>query len=297
MHRIAICMALLTGLLCGPQLAAKPSPQFVLTFDDLPAHGPWPVGETPESVSNRMLAALKAARIRHAYGFINGEAASRDPALAKILKDWTAAGHELHNHGWSHQALETLDATRFRNELLRNEAFIPAGTPRIFRFPYLDTARDTALRDDARAILARHGYSIAPDDFGAPDWAYNQAWVRCLAAADTPALARLEAAFLAHLRDSAARARAAAKAHYGRDIPYVLLLHASAFTAHMLPQALAILRAEGFTGTSLHKALADPANAASANPRLPFASASLFTRTGERDAEPPFALDNNCPAR
>ncbi|WP_181159997.1 polysaccharide deacetylase family protein [Sandaracinobacter neustonicus] len=297
MRRIALCMALLLSFLCSPSLAAKSQPQFVLTFDDLPSHGPWPVGETPETVSNRLLAALKAAHIRHAYGFINGASAARDPALAQILKDWTAAGYELRNHGWSHQALDTLDAARFRDELLRNEAFIPAGAPKVFRFPYLDTARDTALRDAARTILAEQGYAVAPDDFGAPDWAYNQAWVRCRAAGDTPALARLEAAFLAQLKDSAARARAAAKTHYGRDIPYVLLLHSSAFTAHMLPQALEMLRAEGFTNTSLSEALADPANAASADPRLPFASASLFTRTGERDAEPPFALDNNCPAR
>ena len=56
---------------------------------------------------------------------------------------------------------------------------------------------------------------------------------------------------------------------YGRDIPYVLLLHISPFEARMLPRLLALYREQGFRFVSLPEAEADPVYAQDVNPRLP----------------------------
>ncbi len=44
---------------------------------------------------------------------------------------------------------------------------------------------------------------------------------------------------------------------YGRDIPYVLLLHIGAFDAKMLPDLISLLRNRGFTFITLPDAMKD----------------------------------------
>jgi hypothetical protein len=46
---------------------------------------------------------------------------------------------------------------------------------------------------------------------------------------------------------------------YGRDIPYVLLMHVSAMSAHMMPEVLNAYRDAGYRFVSLAQAEADPA--------------------------------------
>jgi peptidoglycan/xylan/chitin deacetylase (PgdA/CDA1 family) len=288
-------LAVLAVVMAQPVPAAAP-PVLALTFDDLPAHGPWPAVESATSVNAALLHALAEGGIRHATGFVNAQRVSADPALATILQGWTAAGLPLANHGWSHRVLSDLSPAAFEAELTANEPYLPGA--RLFRFPYLDEGRDPALRDAARQILARHGYAIAPVDIDTADWAYNLAYVRCRAAGDAAAIARLEGAFLAQFRASATWARATAAERHGRDIPYVALLHVSAFTARLLPRLIALSREMGFREATLAEALADPVNAASADPRLPFESATLSTRAGRAAPQSALALDSIClPAR
>jgi|SRR6516162_4414240 hypothetical protein len=45
---------------------------------------------------------------------------------------------------------------------------------------------------------------------------------------------------------------------YGRDIPYVLLMHIGAFDAEMLPRLLAFYRSRGLQLVTLQKAESDP---------------------------------------
>ena len=52
--------------------------------------------------------------------------------------------------------------------------------------------------------------------------------------------------------------RAMARALYGEDIPYVLLLHTGAFHARMLPQVLALYRSKGAAFVSLEEAQSHP---------------------------------------
>jgi hypothetical protein len=52
---------------------------------------------------------------------------------------------------------------------------------------------------------------------------------------------------------------------YGHDIPYVLLMHVSAMSAHMMPQVVRLYRNAGFRLISLADAERDPAYAAYTN--------------------------------
>ena len=260
-------------------------PMIALTFDDLPVHGPLPAGETPQAVVDALLAALKAAGVEEAYGFANARKMADDPALTRVLQARRRAGHPLGNHGWSHANLNALTVADFTEEITRNEPSLEQLMKERdwhwFRYPFLAEGDDPPKRAAIRGVLARRGYRIAPVSMDFSDWAWNGAYARCVERNDKQAIAWMEASFLAAARASAEVSRAVARSLYGRDIPYVLLLHVGAFDARMMPRLLAMYRAEGFRFGTLDEALRHPAYAADAMPDTPPRPASYVGKLAE----------------
>nr|WP_281268968.1 polysaccharide deacetylase family protein [Sphingomonas gilva] len=266
-----------------------------LTFDDLPLHGPMPSGTNPQAVAEAILAALKTAGVEEAYGFANAKKMADDPALARVLQAWRDAGHPLGNHGWSHANLNALTVADFTAEIVRNEAalerLMQGGDWRWFRYPFLAEGDDPAKRAAIREVLARRGYRIAPVSMDFSDWRWNTAYARCRAANDDDAIASMEQSFLDAARDAARGHRIIARALHGRDIPYVLLLHAGAFDARMMPRLLAMYRQEGFRFGTLAEAAADPALRAEVLPSLPAGPAGLTAKLRAAELAIPEARD------
>ena len=65
--------------------------------------------------------------------------------------------------------------------------------------------------------------------------------------------------YLDSARENIAVSRDTARKLYGHDIPYVLLMHVSAMSAHMMPRLIQLYRAAGFRFVSLPDAERDPA--------------------------------------
>ena len=76
---------------------------------------------------------------------------------------------------------------------------------------------------------------------------------------DAAGIAELERLYLGAVRQSIADDRETAHKLYGRDVPYVLLTHVSAMSAHMMPQVLQTYRDAGYRFVSLPQAESDPA--------------------------------------
>jgi len=245
-------------------------PQVAITVDDLPVHGEFPRGETPTTVARNVIAALKAENV-DAYGFINGYWTEKDPATTEVLTLWRAAGLPLANHGWSHRHLSEMSPAEFEQELIRNEPLLRSGDEdwRWFRYPFLDEGENAEKRAAGREVLARNSYKIASVTMDFSDWAWTAPYARCRDAGDEAAVTRLEDMYMRAARDSIGYYRQLSRTAYGRDIPYVLLLHVSAFEARMLPRLLQLYRDEGFRFVSLAEAEADPAYADQIRPQLP----------------------------
>nr|WP_295660592.1 polysaccharide deacetylase family protein [Polymorphobacter sp.] len=247
-------------------------PSITLTFDDLPAHGPLPVGTTRLAIVQDIVTALKTARVGEVYGFVNGVLTEREADMP-VLQLWRDAGLPIGNHGWSHLNLDDVGATAASADIVRNEPLVAALAGNTdwhwFRYPYLAEGRDPAARLALRQDLVARHYRIAGVTMSFDDYLWNPPYARCLAAADAAGIAWLERSYLAAATSAAAEARANAQALYGHDIPYVLLMHAGAFDARMLPRLLALYRQEGFAFVPLAKAEADPAYAADVDPSLP----------------------------
>jgi peptidoglycan/xylan/chitin deacetylase (PgdA/CDA1 family) len=284
--------------------AAAAGPKVAITIDDLPVHGPLPEGETRVGIARKMLAALRAAGVRRAYGFVNGAAAGGEPGRDAVLKAWRKARQPLGNHTWSHVNLNEVSVPEYEREIVRNEPLLVrlAGRAgrRWFRYPFLAEGDDPAKRAEIRRFLAARSYRIAAVTMEFGDYAWNDPYARCAAKGDAAAIAALEKSYLDSARASMRDSRMLAHSLYGRDIPYVLLLHIGAFDARMLPRLLALLREEGFGFISLPAAERDPFYAQDVDPWIPAGPSGLAGRAGARGLNVPprradiAALDGAC---
>jgi lysophospholipase L1-like esterase len=255
----------------APAAALENGPAIAITFDDLPAHAALPPGVTREQLTRDIVAALAAAHAP-ATGFINGARIDEEPGSAAVLDIWRQAGLPLGNHGWRHANLSGLGDAEILEEVRRNEPILQARMGSSdwhwFRYPFLAEGQGER-RAAIRRLLAARGYKVATVTMGFSDWAYNDTYARCVAKSDGAAIQRMEAAWLAGAEAEGDRSRAMAKALYGRDIPYVLLMHIGAFDARLMPKLLAMYRAKGFRFVTLEAAERDPHYRGEIDPSLP----------------------------
>ncbi len=265
------------GLILGLTFAALALPargqqQIAFTWDDLPAHGSLPPGETRQQVIDQIIAAIQQAHMPAPYGFVNARIVEQQPDTIKVLDAWRAAGFPLGNHTWSHMNLNSSTLEAWEGEVLQNEQLLARemGTADFhwLRYPNLGEGDTPEKRAAARAFLADHGYKIAGVTMSFSDYAYNDPYARCAAQGDEAAVKQLEDAYLAAAAENLDYAHQMSMALYGHDIPYILLMHIGALDAKLLPRLLELYRQHGVKFISLQEAVRDPFYKNDLDPRL-----------------------------
>src|SRR6266550_6507971 len=225
------------------QVSAAPTPiapQMAITFDDLPAHGPLPPGESRIDIATKIIAALHAARVAPVYGFVNGADLEQHPDDEDVLKAWREAGNMLGDHSWSHMNLNQHSLEEFEADIKRNQPILSKWMKdddwHWFRFPFLAEGDTPEKRAGIRKFLAPRGHKIAAMTMSFGDYQWNEPYARCKSKGDEKAIALLQSSFLFAAEDSISYYREMSRALYGRDIPYVLLMHIGALDAEMLPR-------------------------------------------------------------
>ncbi|HXJ21049.1 MAG TPA: polysaccharide deacetylase family protein [Polyangia bacterium] len=273
-------------LLAARALTSAGGVQVAVTVDDLPVHGPAPPGVSRSAIIERMLAAFAAHHLPPVYGFVNGKAVDDDPATEAALRRWTAAGHALGNHSWSHPSLNTTPLDAYLDDVRRDEDILARVAPRptwkVFWYPFLQQGDTVAKRDGVRRFLTEAGYTIADVTIDADDWAYNPPYARCARRRDLKALADLRRSFVSEHVDELRRVRAVTRALAGREVPQVLLLHAGAADADAIDALLTAFEAEGARWVDLRVALADPFYAPATHAPVPDGSALPYVLARER---------------
>ena len=280
--RLATSIALACGVGLGASSAhgqaQAAQPQVAFTFDDLPAHGPLPPGMARPAVVASLLHTLKREQMPPVYGFVNGFRVAHYPYQAHILEAWVRAGEPLGNHTWSHPELDKLSAAQYEANIARNEPLLrkvdPHGDWHWFRYPFLEEGNTVAKREAVRGWLNAHGYRVAEVSMDFQDYLWNEPYARCSAKHDEAAIRTLHDSYLATADVYIGVYRELAHRLYGRDVPYVLLMHAGAFDARMLPELIALFRKRGFGFTSLPEAMADPIYRA--DPKVPMPGGTTF---------------------
>jgi hypothetical protein len=180
-----------------------------------------------------------------------------------ILRMWVETGLRVGNHTFAHPNLNRVSAADYIGDIERNEAMlVEVAGPlwgRVFRYPYLREGDTPQKRRAVRRWLAAHGYQIAQVTVYFDDWAWNDAYARCVGRPDPGAIQWLKQSFLQLAVQRLAWSEAVAKAMLGRQIKQILLLHLGAFDAVMLDELLAAYRQAGVTMIGLIEAMTDPA--------------------------------------
>jgi peptidoglycan/xylan/chitin deacetylase (PgdA/CDA1 family) len=253
---IALVAALTIGALSHAQ-------QLAITFDDLPVHGPLPLGETRLEIAQSILATMHREKLPPVYGMVNGVHLEEDPSTAIVLKAWVAAGNPLGNHTYEHVNLNNMTAETFEQNIVRNEPILKqyAGSAdwHWFRYPFLAEGDTPEKAGAVRQWLAQHSYKVAEVNMSFGDYMWNEPYARCVAKRDEVAIKQLHDSYLAAADEAISSSRSLSQGVYGRDIPFVLLMHIGAFDAHMFPELVALYRSRGFTFVTLPDAEKDPA--------------------------------------
>jgi peptidoglycan/xylan/chitin deacetylase (PgdA/CDA1 family) len=259
------------GILGGSWSAAG-AQQIAFTFDDLPAHGPLPPGETRIQVADKVIKALKKAHVPPTYGFVNGIAVEQHPETAAVLTAWRTAGNPLGNHTWSHMNLNQHSLQQFEDDTQKNEPLLQqqmiGADWKWFRFPYLAEGDSAPKKMGFRVYLAEHGYRIAGVTASFADYEWNEPYARCSEKGDGKAIRWLEKSYLNAAAEDIGFRKAMSEQLYQKEIPYVLLMHIGAFDARMLPRLLRLYAAHGFTFVSLEDAEKDPFYRYDVDPKL-----------------------------
>lgn len=234
-----------------------------ITVDDLSGNGRLPPGMTRLSIAGLYIQALKQRRVPEVYGLVNVSKLQRDSDGAEVLDSWRRAGYPLGNHSYSHLNLNRASTfEEWKTDVVKGEQEIARRMKgadwRFFRFPNMAAGKDQSQHDMAIAFLRQRGYKIAEATVSFDDWAYSDAYARCLAKGDDAAILAMKAQYLEGVDDGIVRMKALSHKVYGRMIPQILLTHLSGWSAAMLPDVLARLDSAGARYVRLTSVKRDP---------------------------------------
>jgi peptidoglycan/xylan/chitin deacetylase (PgdA/CDA1 family) len=265
---------LLLLILSTATLSAAPPRQVALTFDDLPdlsadSHS---VAEM-EAMTEKLLRGLREQHLP-ATGFVNedkllidceGGDAIADPRRVALLRAWLDSGFDLGNHTCSHMDLHVVQPELYQADILRGETIIRplsllAGRPlRWFRHPYLNTGTSLEVRQKIETFLDEHGYRVAPVTIDDSEWIFDVAYDRAVAGHHPITRLRVAHTYLRYMQARFAFAEQMSRLTFGREIPQVLLLHASQLNADYLGALKAVIAKRGYRFVTLDQATSDPA--------------------------------------
>ncbi len=235
----------------------KAHPIVALTFDDLSAAGALPPGETRARIAATLASELRANHLKGVYGFVNADSLQNDADAQQALRIWLAARMNIGSHTWSHPSLNDLTAQAYEENIALNEPALASYGKRHnwhwFRYPFLEEGDTLAKREAVRSWLREHHYRIAQVTLNFEDYAWNDAYDRCLVKLDNADIDWLKQSYLQNAAEFIRLDREEERIAFGREIPNVLLLHETSFTTLMLPDLLNLLRQQGFRFASLKK--------------------------------------------
>lgn len=237
-------------------------PVVALTFDDLPAAGSLPPGEDRVHILTALAAELKVNHLEGTYGFVLGSDLQDDEDAQEGLKAWLGAGMNIGSHTWSHPSLEETTAEAFERDIAKDEPVVRRYAQvrdwRWFRYPYLLEGETRDKRQAVLRFLAARHYRVAHVTLDFEDDAWNDAYARCMERQDEGAIQWLRQSYIENAEEYIRVGREEQLIAFGREIPNVMLLHATAFTTMMFPELMNLLRGQGFTFDGLANVEMDP---------------------------------------
>lgn len=249
----------LIALLAAVQASAQK--RIALTFDDVPRQAGGFL--TPDTRTQRLIAALKQAGVRQAGFFVTpGNLAKPGGAGGEArIAAYVRGGHVIANHSFSHPWLSRTPAAEYVADIDRAAAWLngrPGYRP-WYRYPFLDEGRrDLAKRAEVRAALATRGLAngyVTVDNY---DWHLDLLATKAKQAGRPIDYAALRDLYVETLVGAADFYDRVARDALGRQPAQVMLLHETDLNAMYVGDVVAGLRKAGWQIIGIDEAYRDP---------------------------------------
>ncbi len=236
--------------------AEKRGPGIAITVDDFNlADDSMMTGEARDARIRQALAdhGLKGA------GFVAGKYIDAD-AAPRVLKAWSANGHILGNHTFSHGYYAGSDPAGYMADIMKCEALLTpyAGFRKLFRYPFLAEGKTAEGRDALRRLLRADGYRIGHVTIDTSDWFYAGRLNTRLHADPKADVAAYRQAWLDHIWDRATYYDGLAQDVFGHSLDHTILLHHNVTTGLFLGDGLEMFKARGWRLVDAEAAFAQP---------------------------------------
>lgn len=252
-------LALLAALaLTAPATAQK---RIALSFDDVPRHAGG--FYTPDERTAKLIAALKAARVKQAAFFVTpGNLERPDGKGGEARIDaYVRAGHVIGNHSYSHMWLSRTPAADYIADIDKAAAWLkgrPGNRP-WYRYPYLDEGRrDLAKRAEVRAALDKRGLTNGYVTIDNYDWHLDALAAKAKRDGRTLDMPALRDLYVETLIGAAEFYDRIAREALKRQPVQVVLLHETDLNAMFIADVVAGLRKAGWDIVSIDEAYRDP---------------------------------------
>jgi len=261
----ALFSALLLVALTATAPAARAAGKVALTFDDLPALTLFADQPYVNYLNDSLLRGLRRHRLP-ATGFVNESKLDEIDRRQQIanLEKWLDAGMDLGNHTFSHETPGVLGGKGYIQDIARGEPVTRGLLEKHgkslswFRHPYLETGFPAPVKREIDSWLAAHGYRIAPVTIDADDWEFAEPYDDAIARHDEVRRERIRRQYLDYTDRTIAWYQDASRGLFGRQIAFVMLLHATRLNADSIDDLARILKRRKLKGVTLEEAMKDP---------------------------------------
>jgi len=235
--------------------------QVAITIDDLPRGGDGGSSSLADisAMTQTLLRPFREQRIP-VIGFVNeGRHQLGDEGLRKILNLWLDAGAELGNHAYSHPDVNNVPIATFTADILKGEMItrevlaVRGKKLEFFRHPYLHTGATPDAKQELQTFLNQNGYVVAPVTIDDADYEFARLYT------NPEFRDRVKREYVPYMESVVAFFEQRAVEVVGREIPQILLIHASQMNAELIPDLLAMFKRRCYSFITLRQALTDPA--------------------------------------
>lgn len=240
--------------------------QVCFTFDDLPLVGYGGNQATQNQIFDNLVSQLLKNQIP-AIGFVNESKLFRSnstvPEQIVLLNQWITNGLDLGNHTFSHPDFNKVSLEVFARDVIKgeqnsNELLKSQGKKLIyFRHPFLHCGNTKLKADSLESFLAERGYTVAPVTIDNEDYLFALAYHRAKRNRNTTLANQIGNDFICYIGKKLNYYERQSNNLFGRDIPHILLLHASLLNADYIDELADLFRRKNYRFISLDEALKD----------------------------------------
>ncbi|MFZ1978129.1 MAG: polysaccharide deacetylase-like protein, partial [Bacteroidota bacterium] len=108
-------------------------------------------------------------------------------------------------------------------------------------------------------FLKQHGYTVAPVTIDNGEWIFSAAFDKAYKRNDTAVMHRWGTSYIEYMHRKLKYWEGFSQKLFGRNIQHVLLIHSNRINSYYFRDLCRMIRAEGYSFTSLDSALHDPA--------------------------------------